>query len=152
MRIEEVEDYLVGLLSASLTDVEVAPMPEKESDFQRTFITVRITVGYSGSDGGAEKSTSEVMQELKSDFSVLIEGRKLRGDGGIYDILRKTKSILLGASFENFKYLRFKKEDRLEKVDDIIRFVQVFSGDSFWVTDADELGGVAINQISFNKI
>lgn len=162
MNYEEMEEAVVNRLKdyyaslsvrlGSVFNPEIVKLPENEKEFSKAMAEARITVAYVASSGADIISTSEVVQEELVEIVVLIESRKLRGNTGVYALLQNNLLALLGYApdFKSFQ-MSLKQQERLQKEDDINRFSQTFRVKKFLVTDADELGGVAINQISFNK-
>lgn len=75
---------------------EAVEIPENEGDYRKAFTKSRATVQYLESDFDPSSSVNQVVQEEKVRFRVSFEARKLRGEGGIYQLMDLVKKSLIG--------------------------------------------------------
>lgn len=96
----EIADYLNSKINIGVTKANelttCVPMPETEADFKRQFIGQRVTVCFSEEKPDKTKSTNYQGQPLLVTFSVLVEAKLLRGERGVYQLVEKLKSLLIG--------------------------------------------------------
>ena len=96
----ELADLLTAKINEGVTDPRqqtiCVPLPEDEDAFDKPVIGRRVTIGFSEEIPDRTKSANYIGQSLLVKFSVLLECRRLRGEGGIYALAEKVKSILIG--------------------------------------------------------
>ncbi len=93
----EIEDEVVSLIAAEFgTDADVAPLPERVSEYDRVIDTPQVWVAISATSGGPEKSASCLYQEEMVTLEIMLKSAKLRGTLGIYDLADRTRKAVLG--------------------------------------------------------
>lgn len=99
------EQELVNRINAFISDegktayYEAALMPETEhqfAEFYSNWTKARAAVQYVDSEYDSGRSTGIMVQEEKARFRLTYETRKLRGDGGLYNLMELTKLALIG--------------------------------------------------------
>jgi hypothetical protein len=99
------EQDIVNKITAYITSIgqtdlyEAALIPETEqqyTDFYSNFTKARVAVQYVDSQYDPGSSAGIGLQEERARFRLTYEARKLRGDGGIYNLMEITKLALVG--------------------------------------------------------
>lgn len=99
------EQEIVNRLTAFIADqgkadfYEAALMPETENqytEFYSKFTKARVVVQYVDSQYEPGNSTGVMVQEERARFRLTYEARKLRGDGGVHNLMELTKLALVG--------------------------------------------------------
>lgn len=75
---------------------DVLPLPENEGGFTSPTTKPSVTVGYNTSKFDESNTMSVTSGKETLVFDVVIQHRKLRGLGGIYDIIQIVKNVLHG--------------------------------------------------------
>lgn len=91
------ENSIVARLSPlNLAGIETIPLPEHEDALMKPSSGGIVTVAYLSSDFDPSVTTDVVAQPEKITFQIVIQSRKLRGNTGIYNVLKSVKTLLLG--------------------------------------------------------
>lgn len=122
---DQLEDEIVDRLTATVDDVAaVAPLPETEEKIKNAVDAavdnnkVMVLVAYTGSDFGPSTSASAVNQEESMSVLLNLQSNLLRGEKGIYNVIRLIKNSLLGYQTAGGGRLKMKSidfDDRDEK-------------------------------------
>lgn len=91
----EIKDALVNSAHASLSGVDIMVLPEDDSEYTAPD-SPRVTVQFIGSQADKTKSIDSLIHPEEISIALLIESRKLRSAGGVHQIARACKEILLG--------------------------------------------------------
>jgi hypothetical protein len=117
------EQEIVARITAYITELgktdlyEAAVIPETEqqyTEFYSNFTKARVAVQYVDSQYDAGSSTGIALQEEKAKFRLTYEARKLRGEGGLYNLMEVTKLALVGYRPSNADRLTVAKYGLLE--------------------------------------
>lgn len=122
---DQLEDEIVTRLSLSLSaSAAVAPLPETEEKIKNAIDAavdsnkVMVLVAYTGSEFGPSTSASAVKQEESMSVLLNLQSNLLRGEKGIYNVIRLIKNSLLGYQTASGGRLKLKSidfDDRDEK-------------------------------------
>jgi hypothetical protein len=95
---EIVERLKSHVITPTSSHFDVRPMPDSQKDFAAVTTKTRITVAYVGSayDKPSGTASGAVHQHEHVTLALYVEGRKLRGVGGVYDAIGQVKAGLLG--------------------------------------------------------
>lgn len=99
MDIAALEDELVAVLRATITDVVViiVPLPENTADFKRPPVGgARITVGFNESNFKDTLSTVPILQPDEMVLVISMQSRTLRDTYGIYTLKTQVEQALIG--------------------------------------------------------
>lgn len=81
-----------------------APMPDTEKeakDFERQIQKTRVAVEYIDSDFSANSGMGAVRQEETAKFRLLFDGRKMRGEDGLFSMMDYVKKFIVGFAPSN---------------------------------------------------
>ena len=94
--VAKLQGHVGTLPTASQFDVRA--MPDSQKDFAAVTTKTRVTVAYVGSayDKPSGTASGAVHQQEHITLALYVEGRKLRGSGGVYEAIDKVKDGLLG--------------------------------------------------------
>lgn len=106
MNIAQLESEIAERLSyiQGVADLEITVLPQRQSDYKKTFKNPRITVVLQDIVYGAPQNTGDTNQTATSTFSIFIESRKLRdaNGAGAYEIYEKVRQVLVGYRPANY--------------------------------------------------
>lgn len=117
------EQEIVNRLNAFIADqgmqtfFEAALQPETEAEFRTfyaNFTKSRVAVQYIDSSFNPSSSNGIIVQEEKPKFRLTYEARKLRGEGGLYNMQELVVHALLGWRLTNADRLYLVKYGMLE--------------------------------------
>lgn len=93
-----IEEQIAGQLITVINDetINIIPVPEDEQEILPSFGKRQIIVAFSSEDADADENTSVVIQNTHVTFAVLLQGKKLRGDTGLYELAEAVKLALTG--------------------------------------------------------
>lgn len=92
---QEISQFLADRINES--NVEVVPLPEVESEFEKTFGKLKVIVAFSAEESEQSSfSVDGIDQEVTITFTVLVQGKLLRGDRGVYQLAQKISRLLVG--------------------------------------------------------
>jgi hypothetical protein len=93
----ETEQSIVTRLQPLLAeDILVEPLPENAADYKKPYSKPRVNIMLLGEKYGAQKSTGLIVQETVVTWLFIIESKKLRGPGGIYQVVELIRKWLIG--------------------------------------------------------
>lgn len=96
MNYEELENSIIARLSAlELAGIDVIALPETD-DVLKPSSGGKVTVAYLSSEFDSSVTTDIVSQPENITFQIIIQSRKLRGNIGIYNIVKSIQQLLLG--------------------------------------------------------
>lgn len=128
MKYEDIEDAIIAKLVADYgTSIQVIPTPENQASSVKPYEKPRVTVSYYHSMFGEGRygdrlptvSTDGVIEEENIQIKITIDAKKLRGDGGVYDLLVKVRQSLLGLEplgLDKLKLIETKFEEYAENL------------------------------------
>lgn len=117
------EQEIVSRLTAFIAEqgkenlYEAALMPETEqqyTEFYSKFTKTRVVVQYIDSQYDPGNSAGVMVQEERARFRLTYEGRKLRGEGGIHNLMELSKLALVGYRLSNSDRISVAKYGLLE--------------------------------------
>jgi hypothetical protein len=119
MDFEIVENDIVARLQAKIVqdNLTIIPIPEDETEILPVFGQRQIIVAFANEEADADENTSIVTQNTHNTFSVLLQGKKLRGVTGLYPLAELVKAALIGFKPTDCRELiysnhRFVKNDK----------------------------------------
>lgn len=115
----EIVDRLNGYFATNNVTAlfEAVLMPETEEQFRsfyNNFLKARVAVQFFDSTPQSSSSIGCTTQDEFVRFRLSFESRKLRGDGGLYQMMELVKKGLIGFSLSNAGRLEYKKYGLLE--------------------------------------
>ena len=116
---QEIVDRLTAFIAerGKAAFYEASLMPETEqqyAEFYSKFTKARIVVQYVGSQYDSGNSTSMTVQEETAKFRLTFEAKKLRGDGGIHNLMEISKLALIGYKLSDSDHMTVTKYGLLE--------------------------------------
>jgi hypothetical protein len=102
---ENIENAILERLKPleALPRIIVELMPENQAGYQRATVDAKLWVVFAGSDSGSTRASTlpitdmgNSIQEETYNYQVMITARKLRGDNGVYHLVKLVKERLLG--------------------------------------------------------
>ena len=152
MNIETTEDDIVTRLQVKLsaeTDVTVLAIPEDDVEIQPDFGKRKIIVAFASEEAQPDGNTSVVAQDTDITFSVLLQGKLLRGDTGLYNLAAKVKLALVGfrptdcqqLTYSSFKFVRNDKK--------IFEYLLDFKTVGVVVEDTEEASGPPFVDVTY---
>lgn len=103
MTYEQIENRIAEILAPLNTQgFRVFVMPEKLSDLDlRRHEKGRITILYQDSNFKESKSLDYIVQDETMTIQLICTATELRGDFGMYEMVRKAKDLLIGERVDN---------------------------------------------------
>jgi len=115
---DHLEDEIVTRLTASISTVaSVSSLPESDASIKDAIDSAldqnktMVLVAYTGSEFGPSGSTNVIRQEEGINILLNLQSNKLRGENGIYNVIRLIKDSLLGYLTSNGGRLKLKSID-----------------------------------------
>lgn len=117
------EQEIVNRLNTFIADqgktafYEAVLMPETEqqyTEFYSKFTKARVVVQYIDSQYDPGRSTGTMVQEERVRFRLTYEAKKLRGDGGIHNLMELSKLALVGYKLSDSDRIAVAKYGLLE--------------------------------------
>lgn len=119
MDYENAENDIVNQLKAKLTDdidsdVTIIAIPEDEREILPDTFKRQIIVAFASEEAQGDNNLSIVQQDTSITFSLLIQGKRLKGLKGLYALAAKIKLAIIGfkptdcqpLSYGSFKFLK----------------------------------------------
>lgn len=160
--IEVIEDAIFNRLRPleTLPKFEVRKMPETQAEMDKPFVNGRVTVMYDGSrfepNGSGMQlvtmATDESVQQETLHIKTTLQARKLRGEFGIYDLMRLVRNHLSGfepAGGDKMKQIDAKFESYIENE---WTYSITWGTNVLNVHDLEETDDPTITQIDFDDI
>lgn len=95
--VDQITAHITELGKTDLYEAMVIPETEQQyMDFYSNFTKARVAVQYIDSQYNPGNSSGIGLQEERVRFRLTYEAKKLRGDGGIYNLIEITKQALIG--------------------------------------------------------
>jgi hypothetical protein len=148
--IEAVEESIVERLS-SLTAFDFQPIPQSESAHTKSIVKTRVSVAYGGAKFRDTEGMGNIVQRAERLFTVYIEGRRLRGDGGCYEALTEIPELLIGFEPVLCGKMFLKEEGPMERDSDLFKFAQVYSTYTLVQENLPEEEEPGLNEFTFTK-
>lgn len=160
MKYADLEDAIVSRLSAKLgATATVIALPEVQAQNQRPFDKARVTVAYNSSmfDGGRYGNAVNVMsvdgtvQEESIKIKVSIESKKLRGTGGIYELLVAVRQAVIGFEPLGLDQMKILESKFDEFTENLWSYMIVFETKGFIIQDVDPVDEPLITAVDFDQ-
>jgi hypothetical protein len=100
MEYEQLENDIIAQLTPGLPGVDVLALPDNLADFDKSPKLGKVTVAYRGSKFKQQSTSAHSYSEIV-EFELIVEGRRLRGETGVYAFLEKIKRLILGHKLTN---------------------------------------------------
>lgn len=127
MDFEALENEVIDQLDDLANDkIEVIPMPESEADFARSFEDARITVAFNGLKSGDPVTMREVAQDDRYTLAIVVQGRKLRGPDGVYDLYKRIRLKIAGFSCSGCDPFISRSFDLISDENDLFTWLALF--------------------------
>lgn len=93
-----IEDQIVAYLQSKITDpnVTIKAIPEVEEQINPKYGERQIIVAFSNEDANDAQTLSPVVQDVMVVFTMIVQGKLLRGDTGVYKLAELVKQYMIG--------------------------------------------------------
>ena len=154
MNFEEAELEISEFLSGKINEqnVEVVPLPEVEKDFEKAWGKLKVIVAFASEDADVNSfTTSGVYQDVTITFSILIQGKSLRGPNGLYQLAEKIKRVLVGYQPKDGDAMTYGGHKFLDRNNGVFEYGLDFKTRSVRMQNFEEetgppfIGGITIN-------
>lgn len=113
--VERINDYITGIDKDEFYEASLIPETEAQfTEFYSKFTKARVAAQYIDSQYDPGSAVGIVSQEEKVRFRLTFEARKLRGEGGLYNLMEITKLALVGYRLSHADRLTLVKYGLLE--------------------------------------
>ena len=121
---EEIADFLQTKIVDS--DVNIIPIPETDTDVEPKYGKRQIIVAFASETADEDENTSVVSQDVNITFSVLLQGKKLRGPDGLYPLAEQVKNSLTGFTPSDCRKLTYSSHRFVKNDNKIFEYVLDF--------------------------
>jgi hypothetical protein len=158
MDYEVLENEIITRLSPlASSDLQIVGLPENEAEKSRPLPTkAKFTIIYAGSEYDKSTSTGQNRNSENVFLTILIESTFLRGNLGVYNLLRVLKLALSGYSPSNCKKLEIVKHhsigsDPIKKNGNLWEYQIVFQTSGLHVENFIEDVSILVSQITLKE-
>lgn len=140
MNFETVENDIVTKLGTIITDpnITIIPVPEEDTEILPGYGKRQIIVAFASEEADADENTSVVIQNTHITFSLLLQGKKLRGDSGLYPLAEVVKATLAGFKPTDCRELTYAAHRFLKNDKKVFEYVLDFKTQCTRVQDITE--------------
>lgn len=154
MDFEQVENDIVNRLKVSITDddLNIIPIPEIEQEILPAFGKRQIIVAFSSEDSDPDQGLSFVQQETTITFSILLQGKLLRGDKGLYKLAERVKNSLMGFYPTDCQSLTYANHKFVKNDNKVFEYILDFKTIGVRVADTSEDQPIGIlNSVTYQE-
>ena len=153
MDFETAEDDIVTQLQLKITDpnINIIPIPEEETEILPAFGKRQIIVAFASEETDPDENTSVIIQNAHVTFSVLLQGKKLRGDTGLYPLAKLVKIALTGFIPTDCRELTYVSHRFVKNDKKVFEYVIDFKTQVTYVQDVDEATGPPFVDLTINN-
>jgi hypothetical protein len=132
----EISEYLA--IKILETDVVFAPIPEEETEVRPGYGKRNAFVAFALEDADADTNMGPVEQNTDITFSVLLQGKLLRGATGLYKLAEQVKDVLNGYRPANCRELIYSSHKFVRNDNKIFEYIVNFKTQGTRVQDITE--------------
>lgn len=119
-------------------DIEIIPIPEEDVEIKPAYGKRKVIVAFASEEADPDENTSVVSQDVNITFSILLQGKLLRGDAGVYPLAEAVKLALTGFTPTDCRKLTYSSHRFVKNENKIFEYVLDFKTISTRVEDADD--------------
>lgn len=157
---DALEDEIVARLSTLTPAVEVEALPDTPAKFNKAFSKPRVTVAYRSSEFSKEVvrgfpeqfSTGPAVQDEFASVEVVIQGRTLRGAGGVHAIKAAVVQRLFSFRPSHWSFLTLESYKFVDQdtAAGLFTYAATFVTRTTVVPNIDQAAEVNLNQVTLN--
>lgn len=135
-----IETQISDYLNTKIVDanINIIPIPEDDVEIQPGFGKRQIIVAFSSEEADPDENTSVVLQDVTITFSILLQGKLLRGETGLYPLAENVKKALIGFIPTDCRKLTYSNHRFVKNDKKIFEYVLDFKTISTRVEDVSD--------------
>jgi hypothetical protein len=135
-----IEQEIVDHLRAKITDqsLSIIVIPEDEVEILPPAGKSQIIVAFSGEDSESGSNLSYDVQDTSIVFSLLLQGKRLRGNGGLYPLAETVKSKMIGFTPSDCRTMSYSSHKFVKNDKKIFEYVLDFKTETTRVSTVEE--------------
>ncbi len=150
-----IEVQIATHLQTKITDndVDIVAVPEEDTQIAPAFGKRKIIVAFASEDAEPDENIGPVVQDVTITFSVLLLGKLLRGEKGLYPLAEAVKKTLTGFVPNDCRKLTYAGHKFVKNEEKVFQYVLDFKTISTRVEDTeDETSEDLFQSAVFNPI
>lgn len=132
----EITTYLAGKIIDP--NVTVVPIPEVETEIKPGFGKKNVIVAFASEEADPDENLGPVVQNTGITFSILLQGKLLRGSDGLYKLAEDIKKFLTGFKPTDLRELTYVNHRFVANEDKVFKYVLDFKTQGVRVQDITE--------------
>ena len=152
MDFEVVENEIVACLVEKVADdnVNIIAIPETESEILPPAGKRQIIVAFAAEDADPDSNMSFVQQDTSLTFTVLLQGKLLRGDKGLYKLAEMVKQALQGFVPTDGREMTYNSHKFIKNDKNVFEYALDFKTESTILADTAEPEAVgSLNEVTY---
>ena len=150
-----VEQQIATHLLTKITDadIDIVAIPEEDIEVAPRFGRRKIIVAFISEESDPDENISIVSQDVNITFAVLLQGKLLRGENGLYPLAERVKKALIGFTPNDCRKLTYSSHKFVKNENKIFEYVLDFKTISTRVEDiSDETSTALFKQATYIPI
>jgi len=133
---QQITDHLLTKITDA--DVDIIPVPEEDTEVAPRFAKRKIIVAFASEEAEPDENINTVVQDVNITFAVLLQGKLLRGEKGLYPLAERVKKALIGFTPDDCLKLTYSAHKFVKNENKIFEYVLDFKTISTRVEDIDD--------------
>lgn len=144
----EIAEYLIEKINDN--SVNIIPIPEKEGEILPPPGKRQIIVAFAMEDSDPNNNVSFIQQDSNVTFTILLQGKLLRGETGLYKLAERVKSALQGFTPTDGREMSFINHKFIKNEKGVFEYALDFKTETTRVADKMEpAAGATLTQTTF---
>lgn len=147
----EIEEEIVEFLKGKLIEPEITiqSLPDTEEQVRPSYSGRKVTVAFAGEEADPPSGLGPTVQRLVVTFAIVVMGRKLKGDEGIYKLTNRIKSVMLGCTPSSCQSLNYANQELVKAEGGFFEYALYFKTETFLQEEYEEEQGPEFKSLQF---
>lgn len=144
----EIAEYLIGVINDGT--INIIPIPEVDGEILPPAGKRQIVVAFAMEDADPDNNVSFVQQDTSITFTILLQGKLLRGEKGLYKLAEQIKQALAGFVPTDGREMTFSSHKFIKNDKNVFEYALDFKTETTRIADTSEPAPVGtLTQVTY---